>query len=125
MVKALFDSSILIDYLRALPEARTELARYTDRAISIVSWMEVLIGSPPSEESSTRDFLAAFTLVEIDAAVAERAITLRRTYRLKLPDALVWASAQVHGMLLVTRDTKDFPANDPSVRHPYKIDVQS
>ena len=40
---------------------------------------------------------------------------------LKLPDAIVWASAQVHGMLLVTRDTKGFPADNPGVRMPYRV----
>jgi hypothetical protein len=29
MVKALFDTNILIDYLNAVPQARTELQRYT------------------------------------------------------------------------------------------------
>jgi hypothetical protein len=53
--------------------------------------------------------------------VAERAVTLRREHRLKLPDAIVWASAQVQAMLLVTRDTKGFPAGDPGVRMPYRV----
>ena len=41
MVKALFDTSILVDYLNAVPEARTELQRYTEKAVSIITWMEV------------------------------------------------------------------------------------
>jgi hypothetical protein len=40
---------------------------------------------------------------------------------LKLPDAIVWASAQVRAMLLVTRDTNRFPAGDPGVRIPYRV----
>ena len=40
---------------------------------------------------------------------------------MKLPDAIVWASAQVHAMLLVTRDTKDFPGDDPGIRVPYMV----
>jgi predicted nucleic acid-binding protein len=46
---------------------------------------------------------------------------LRRDHRLKLPDAIIWASAQVHAMLLVTRDTKGFPAGDPGVPMPYRL----
>jgi hypothetical protein len=38
-----------------------------------------------------------------------------------LPDAIVWASAQAHDMLLVTRDTKGFPPDDPGVRVPYTV----
>jgi hypothetical protein len=44
---------------------------------------------------------------------------LRQRHRLKLPDAIVWASAQAHDMLFVTQDVKDFPAGDPGVRVPY------
>ena len=39
----------------------------------------------------------------------------------ELPDAIVWASARVHAMLLVTRDAKGFPEDDPGVRIPYRI----
>ena len=46
---------------------------------------------------------------------------LRRERRLKLPDALIWATARRHGSLLVTRNTKDFPKDDPGVRVPYSI----
>ena len=37
MVKALFDTNILVDYLNAVPKARTELQHYPDKAISIIT----------------------------------------------------------------------------------------
>ena len=119
MVKALFDTNILIDYLRGIPAAHEELGRFSDKAISIVTWMEVLAGATPPVEQATRGFLDGFALIQLDQAAAERAIVLRQRYRLKLPDAIIWASAQVHDMLLVTRDTKGFPEGDPGVRVPY------
>lgn len=119
MVKALFDTNILIDYLNAAPEARDEMARYSDRAISIVTWMEVLIGAAPEAEARTRAFLDSFALIELDGDVAARAVAIRRMHRMKLPDAVIWASAQAHSMLLVTRNTKDYPADDPGIRVPY------
>jgi predicted nucleic acid-binding protein len=57
MVKALFDTNILIDHLNRSDEARKELARYDDRAISIVTWMEVLVGAAAPVEAATRAFL--------------------------------------------------------------------
>jgi predicted nucleic acid-binding protein len=121
MVKALFDTNILIDYLRGIPPARDELHHYDQTAISVISWMEVLVGATSATESGTRMFLDRFTLLVIDDEVAGRAVALRRTYRLKLPDAVVWASAQVHSMLLVTRDAKAFPVGDPGIRMPYPL----
>jgi predicted nucleic acid-binding protein len=121
VVRALFDTNILIDYLRGVPAAATELARYDERSISAITWMEVLVGAPPGSERETRAFLDGFRLIAIDGAVAEGAVALRRTRRLRLPDAIIWASAQAHGMLLVTRDTKGFPSDDPGVRMPYSV----
>ena len=120
-MKALLDTNILIDFLRGVPAARDELNRYEDKAISIVTWMEVMAGAPILAERATRDFLDGFALIELNETVAERAVTLRRKHRLKLPDAIVWASARVQAMLLVTRDTKGFPTDDPGVRMPYRI----
>ena len=121
MVKALLDTNILIDFLRGIPSARDELNRYTDAAISVITWMEVLAGASEPAFSGTRNFLNGFRVAALDQSIAERAATLRRERRLKLPDAIIWASAQVQGRLFVTRDTETFPTNDPGVRVPYHI----
>ena len=110
MVKALFDTNILIDYLNAVPEARAELSLYAEKAISIITWMEVMVGAAESLAAPTRDFLGGFELVGLDARIAAQAVDLRRRHRIKLPDAVIWASAQDRAMLLVTRNFKDFPA---------------
>ena len=121
MVTALFDTNILIDYLRGLPEAQRELTRYQSHAISIITWMEVMAGTPQGAETETKSFLSAFTLVALDAEIAAKAVHLRQQHRLKLPDAIVWASARTRSMLLVTRDEKAFPPDDPGVRIPYRL----
>lgn len=119
MVKALFDTNILIDYLNAVPQARDELNRYEAASISIISWMELLVGAPPDVEAATRMFLEAFNVIELNDGVAERAVALRRKHGIKLPDAIIWASADVNSLLLVTRNTKDFDRDLPGVRIPY------
>jgi predicted nucleic acid-binding protein len=121
VVKALLDTNILIDFLRGVSAARDELDRYSDKAISIITWMEVMAGAPTQAARDTRTFLDGFVLIDLNQKVAERAVTLRREHRLKLPDAIVSASAQVEAMLLVTRDTKGFPSDDPGVRMPYRV----
>jgi predicted nucleic acid-binding protein len=44
-MNALFDTNILIDALNGVPEADTEYRRYERVSISIITWMEVLIGA--------------------------------------------------------------------------------
>lgn len=121
MVTALFDTNILIDYLRGQAKARDELARYTEPAISVITRMEVLIGAAPETEAPTRRFLARFRLIGLDEAIAERAVLIRRSSRIRLPDAIILASAEANSLLLVTRNTKDFDPDSPSVRVPYRL----
>jgi predicted nucleic acid-binding protein len=121
VVKALFDTNILIDFLNGIPDARHEFAHYENRCISIVTWMEVMVGADPAVTEDTEQFLATFQVVPVDSHIAQRAVQLRRFHRIKLPDAIIWATAQTGGMLLVTRNTKDFPAGDPAVRLPYRV----
>jgi hypothetical protein len=121
VVKALFDTNILVDYLNAVPQARVELQRYTEKGISIVSWMEVMVGASGDVEIATRNFLSGFDILALDGEIAERAVNLRRRHHIKLPDAIIWATAQARAMLLVTRNTKDFPGGDPGIRMPYRL----
>lgn len=121
MVGALFDTNILIDHLNAIPQARAEIARFESRAVSIVTWMEVMVGASADHVEPTRRFLKGFTVVALDDRIAERAVALRRVHRMKLPDAVIWATAQISGRLLVTRNIKDFPVGDPGIREPYVL----
>ena len=120
-MKALFDTNILIDYLNGVDAARREINRYEQCLISPITWMEVMVGADPGTDISVRAFLARFSQVPVTSEVAEQAVELRRRHRLRLPDAIIWASARVEGALLVTRDIKDFRADAVDVRVPYRV----
>jgi len=119
--KVLFDTNILIDYLSGVARARTELRRHQDRAISIITWLEVMAGAIPDEESRVRGFLATIRTIPINAEVADLAFVLRRQTKLKLPDAIIKATAAGENRILVTRNTRDFSSTDPSIRIPYRL----
>jgi predicted nucleic acid-binding protein len=119
-VKALFDTNILIDYLAGHAGADREFTAHRHRLISVVTWMEILAGAKNAEEEDVIEmFLRDFTLVDVSRPIAREAIALRRSHRLRLPDAIIWASARHESALLVTRNTKDFPRTDPGIRVPY------
>jgi len=121
-MKVVFDTNILVDYLNGIPAARNELEQYEEVAISMVTWMEVLAGTEDAaEETITRDFLSQFKIQPLDKTVAERAIKIRRQHKLKLPDAIIWATAMELGQVLVTRNTRDFPKTNPGIRVPYRV----
>lgn len=119
-MRALFDTNILVDYGNGVQDARDEMGRYEERVISRVVWIEFLVGARVAEVEARRRFIAEeFRLLEIDEAVSEEAVLVRRRSRLKLADALILATARVHGLLLVTRNDRDFSRDDPDVRIPY------
>lgn len=120
-MKAVFDTNIIIDALNGVAQADDEYSRYERVFISRVTWMEVLIGAK-GDEAQLRDFLETqFEIIPLDLPVAETAVTLRRQYRLRLPDAIIWATAQVCDAVLVTRNTKDFDSGWEGVRIPYQV----
>ena len=64
--------------------------------------------------------MKAFELRQLTPIVAEQAALIRREKRLKLPDAVILATARVHGSKLVTRDEKAFAA-EPLAYFPYRL----
>jgi predicted nucleic acid-binding protein len=122
MVKALFDTNILIDYLNGIPDAGKEIGRYRQKAISLITWLEVMAGATAQDEAVIKAFLSQFELLPIDSTVSAEAVAIRRTRRIKLPDAIILATARTGDRLLITCNTKDFPAGlDPDVRMPYQL----
>ena len=119
-----FDANIVIDALAGYPPARLEIQRAATSGsrpwISRMAWIEVL---SKGDETVVRDamaFLGHFGLDEIDDEISRRAAALRRDRpRLKSPDAIILATALTRGRVLVTRNTKDFPAEMPGIRVPY------
>ena len=119
-VKALFDTNILVDQLHGIEAASDELDRYDDVAVSRIVWIEFLVGAKtPALEIKRKELLSKFKLLEVDAAVSSETILIRRRTRLKLPDAIILATARVHGLLFVTRNHRDFPRHEPDIRIPY------
>jgi predicted nucleic acid-binding protein len=121
MADPVFDTNILIDWLRAQPQAAAELSRYRRHRISRISAMEILAGEPLETRDRVQALIAPFEIIELDSRIATAAVDIRHRSRMKLLDAMILATAQVNGAILVTRNIKDFPANMPGIRIPYTI----
>lgn len=119
---AVFDTNIVIDALNGVADADTEYNRYDRVLISRITWMEVLIGAQSNDDAQVRDFLEThFQIVPLDLVVSENAVQLRRLHRIRLPDAIIWATAKAYDAVLVTRNTKDFKPEWEGIRVPYTI----
>lgn len=78
--------------------------------ISIISRIEVLGWSKHTEESYrlTNELLKFSTIIPVDEAVANQAIHIRQQTNIKLPDAVIAATALNLSANLVTRNYRDF-----------------
>lgn len=123
MVRSLFDTNILIDHLSGRPMAGQVIGAAHRPMISLITYMEVLVGAENGQETETlRHWMKQqFEVVPVSLDIAHEAVILRQRRRIKLPDAIIWASARLAGAILVTRNTKDFPEIELGVRVPYHL----
>jgi predicted nucleic acid-binding protein len=120
MSRFLLDSDIIIWHLRGRPEV-TEMLRDLQRAglpaCSALSVLEVLLGVKKGEEEKTERFLGSLRVFDVTreiAAVAARLIRegKPRGITLDLPDAVIAGTCILHGLTLVTYNTKHYPIAD-------------
>jgi predicted nucleic acid-binding protein len=122
MSERFFDTNIVIDMLHNRPAAWAEVRRVNRAWISRMTWIEVMSAVPDEAATETEEFLRLFATSEIDEEIARRAAALRHQRpSLTSRDAIILASAQVSGRILVTRNIKDFPAEMPGIRIPYTL----
>ena|SRR3990172_5640144 len=120
----LLDTVILIDVLNGSDSAARWLNEVTPggAVISVVTRCEVLVGVNPTKQDELLGMLEDWKCLSVTPEIADLAAALRREYRWKLPDAFQAALSQHHGLLLATRNTKDFPPETHAfVRIPYRV----
>ncbi len=109
MGNVILDSNIIIYLSKGIVDI-VDLIRSEEVKIwiSIISYMEVLSFNFLSfeEEKFVRDLLQEFFIIEVNWEIAERIIQIRRKYKIKLPDAIICASASVTDSILITADTQ-------------------
>jgi predicted nucleic acid-binding protein len=111
----LFDTNVLIDYLRDRAEARTFLeAQYERPSISAGSVLELHAGfKSRREEQSGERFLSGVKIFPVTYEIAKRAGTWSRlfgpSHGLDDIDAIIAATAEHHGLRLATLNVKHFP----------------
>lgn len=107
-MRAVLDTSVLVDALHGEPRAVAYLEALPlhDGLYSVVSLAELLTGAGGREREQALDlFLRHFQLCDVDRNIALQAGRLREVAGgLKLPDALIAATAIVRGAVLVSRD---------------------
>ncbi len=106
----LLDTNILI-YLSKNELSLASFAKPDDELyISIITYMEALgyAFTLKTEENLITSLCKNLIVINLNTAIVEEVIQIRRNKKIKLPDAIIAATASINKFDLVTRNTEDF-----------------
>jgi predicted nucleic acid-binding protein len=114
-LKYLWDTNTVIYYLQQqfgaeAEELMDEIAGNYQICISTITEIELYCWrtTNPEDLKVLSDFVADATVIELEKEIKFQTAEVRRRHRVKLPDAIIAATAQVHNLTLLTGNTKDF-----------------
>ena len=116
--KLLLDSNIAI-YLSKKTLSILDFAQPGDTLfVSLVTYMEVVgyTFSDETEEAFTKALFDSLQRLPVTQAVANRVVEYRKLRKIKLPDAIILATAREYGCRLITRNVTDFINLDNEVK---------
>jgi len=114
-MKALLDTSILIDYLRGLKEAKNLIEKIRNKEIhclvSTLTEAELFAGKECEKESKREEIKALILLCEklhIDNEISQKAGEFKRKYNILLDDCIIAATAHIQNVRLWTKNIEEF-----------------
>jgi len=110
----LIDTSVVIKYLNASisADSLSKLDQIIDQEsrISFINEIELQVWNPsnPDDMAIYQEFVASSLVIGIDSNIIRETIRIRKHYRIKLPDALIAATALVNDLVLVADNDRDY-----------------
>lgn len=111
----LTDTNIIIYYLGGIQLSEKALDFIDnifseEKNISVITRMELLAFrfQNSADEKKVKAFVKSTSVFQLSSDVEKAAIKLRKNYKMKLPDAVIAATAITNGFTLLTRNSKDF-----------------
>lgn len=107
----LIDTNIVIATLgNKLPSEGVVFIKTIPPNISVITQIELLgwHGVAAIDLVPLTDFVNKSTIFNLDPAVVQQTIILRQYHKIKTPDAIIAATALIHGLTLVSRNVSDF-----------------
>ena len=119
--RALFDSNIII-YLSKKEIPYSYIDQFDEHYISVITYMEILGHRfrDKNEEKFIQELLSLFKMLYIDREIADKVIEIRKKGRIKLPDAIIAATAMSNELFLITRNIDDFKKIEVSISNPFE-----
>ena len=114
-VTYLWDTNTVIYYLQQQFPPNAEqfidsISQNDEPAISVITEIELLCWKTPTEsdEKVLQNFTNDALIIELEQPIKLKTVEIRKLNKIKLPDAIIAATALVHILSLVTRNAADF-----------------
>jgi predicted nucleic acid-binding protein len=121
----LIDTNSIIDFCNGqLPLNGRNFLMTINPEISIVTNIELFATKNISQQEYEllEKFVAFSILHDVNKYLIDTTIHIRQTYKIKLPDAIIAATALVYNLTLISRNTKDFGGiADLDFINPYEL----
>lgn len=123
----LLDTNILIYYfngdMESAVKSKVSMVMRESFQISVISKMEFL-GFPFNllERQKATQLMEYAVIRTLSDEIVQRVIDIRQEKRIKLPDAIIAATAMKYSAILVTRNTKDFKTLELETYNPFDSD---
>lgn len=128
-VSYLWDTNTAIYYLQQLFSKEAEnfidgILKESVPAISAITEIELLCWKTATNKDIAvlKNFIADSVVFELDQYIKDKTVELRKTYAIKLPDAIIAATAFTNDLTLISRNTKDFDKIEGlSLKNPFDL----
>jgi hypothetical protein len=114
----LVDTNILIYLSKRKLEFDQVASPHSELSISVISYMEVLgyRFETDFEKQTVEQLCKYFPIIHLNSEIIEKVIYIRQKHKIKLPDAIILATALIGDLELVTANVADFIHIDPNLK---------
>jgi len=115
---ALLDSNVFIYISQKQLDFEKLLAHYDNFYTSVISKMEVLGYNFDSQQEKeiVENLFKEIEILNLDEDIVNNVIETRKKRKIKLPDAIVYATASTNDIDLITRNVDDFKNIDKNIK---------
>jgi predicted nucleic acid-binding protein len=127
MGQYLIDNNVISNYFSGLfPEKTMDfVSQIIDQipTISVITVIEALSWHNPDKRKETiiKEFIEDANVLTLSSKVVAKCVQIRRSKKIKTPDAIIAATAIVHNLTLVTSDSDFNHIDELKLINPYNL----